>query len=866
MKRFVALLLVLCLLVSALSVSVFAADSIVNQKWSCGFSSKSVTTTEMVNAIFDAYYSTSGFGSSHVSVVYDSSVSHSPSNYSSSSNTVLIPARSSISYSVTVSLSGLSGFGSNNPTGSLLIYTVDSTGKCKSSFVTRSGVSPSISGTTWQYTFSGSFKTNSDIYSAFIFQFLTLPMGLNGSTFAGKKIGVSVSDANIRVTSLAPVSSSSENQINNTVNNIYNTVINNNTEVIAQITNVIGVLNDLFQNSVQINAYLDSLVGEINAMGSDLDSVLSYLQQVVTTLNYLPRIYDKLDSIGLSSETIQALIDGISSSISPAAADLSNVEEYLSNTLNQINHISDVVDAISDKLDISNGWFEQFAGHLVQIDTDVGLCSSYLQGIYNTLSKFIVEDTAAMVKYLNESNTNILEVLKEVQALRRSLGDNVGNQLAEIIKNLVSQGTSIDGIKSFVSTIKENSAESVKLLGDILEELKKVEAENSETNDRLKAIQDAIDGFELNVSNAANNVLTSSDQKGLGALVSKLISHLLSVVDFVTDLFGGIFTSVPATISAYNDCNSFWGDQKTYIYTPHQISGFTEQGGASYENSNTSVRVLFSEAEKYLGYPYVFGGSSPETSFDCSGFVCYALNQSGVFSISRTTAQGLYDVCTPIDRLSALPGDLVFFTGTYDCPDTVSHVGIYAGNGRMLHCGDPIQYTSIDTSYWQSHFYSFGRLSYNNSPSVSFPKLPASVNGLICFNEGEYLNLSFESDFYFESLDIYYFDPYAVDNDESEYWSLVRTSITAEDIRDGNSFSIRVRDLPISAQASQGYPMVICAYAEQDDMTFVSLPIVIVPSAMISSFNLSSFTQKYHLSVGGLCYPTTCFPGSVLCE
>lgn len=176
----------------------------------------------------------------------------------------------------------------------------------------------------------------------------------------------------------------------------------------------------------------------------------------------------------------------------------------------------------------------------------------------------------------------------------------------------------------------------------------------------MKGIQDAIDGFEINVSNAADKVLTGGDQKGLGALVSKLINHLLSIVDFVTDLFGGIFTSIPSTISAYNDCNTFWGDQKTYIYTPHQLSGYTGQGGNSYENSNDSVQKLFAEAEKYLGYPYVFGGSSPETSFDCSGFVCYSLNHSGVYSIGRTTAQGLYDACTPVDRFDAKPGDLVF--------------------------------------------------------------------------------------------------------------------------------------------------------------------------------------------------------------
>lgn len=110
--------------------------------------------------------------------------------------------------------------------------------------------------------------------------------------------------------------------------------------------------------------------------------------------------------------------------------------------------------------------------------------------------------------------------------------------------------------------------------------------------------------------------------------------------------------------------------------------------------------TLIAEAEKYLGYPYVWGGSNPSTSFDCSGFVSYVLTNSGLVNTGRLGAQGLYDVCSPVSSADVKPGDLVFFVGTYDTPG-VSHVGIYVGDNVMLHCGDPIQYTSINTSYFK---------------------------------------------------------------------------------------------------------------------------------------------------------------------
>ena len=125
-------------------------------------------------------------------------------------------------------------------------------------------------------------------------------------------------------------------------------------------------------------------------------------------------------------------------------------------------------------------------------------------------------------------------------------------------------------------------------------------------------------------------------------------------------------------------------------------------------------RRMITEAEKYLGMPYVWGGSSPSTSFDCSGFVSWVINHCGNgWNVGRLGAMGLEDICTPVSKANARPGDLIFFKNTYDAPypNRPTHVGIYVGDGMMIHCGSPISYASIETSYWQSHFYGFGRLS-----------------------------------------------------------------------------------------------------------------------------------------------------------
>ena len=125
--------------------------------------------------------------------------------------------------------------------------------------------------------------------------------------------------------------------------------------------------------------------------------------------------------------------------------------------------------------------------------------------------------------------------------------------------------------------------------------------------------------------------------------------------------------------------------------------------------TDSEFAAIYKEAQKYVGTPYVWGGSTPETGFDCSGYVCWVYNQNG-YDVGRTTANGLWNKSQHISEAEAKPGDLVFFEGTYDTPGK-SHVGIYLGNGKMVSAGDPIKYADIHSSYWQKYLSGFGRLS-----------------------------------------------------------------------------------------------------------------------------------------------------------
>ena len=152
--------------------------------------------------------------------------------------------------------------------------------------------------------------------------------------------------------------------------------------------------------------------------------------------------------------------------------------------------------------------------------------------------------------------------------------------------------------------------------------------------------------------------------------------------------------------------SGFNGDGTSEIITDAANSPVTEEA-----LNNPAFAALINEAEKYLGYPYVWGGSSPSTSFDCSGFVSWVYRESGYYDMQRMTAQNIFNISTPVTYEDVHPGDLIFFTGTYSSNNPVTHVGIYVGEGYMIHAGDPIQYTSINTEYWTSHFYAYGRLA-----------------------------------------------------------------------------------------------------------------------------------------------------------
>ena len=164
----------------------------------------------------------------------------------------------------------------------------------------------------------------------------------------------------------------------------------------------------------------------------------------------------------------------------------------------------------------------------------------------------------------------------------------------------------------------------------------------------------------------------------------------------------------------YDIYNTTYGN-RDYLFDKNTIPMGGENGGFGYEippEALTDERFanMIREAEKYLGYPYVWGGASPSTSFDCSGFVSWVINNCGNgWNVGRQTADGLRSCCAYVPPEQAKPGDLIFFQGTYDTPGA-SHVGIYVGNQVMIHCGDPIQYANISTPYWQQHFMAFGRL------------------------------------------------------------------------------------------------------------------------------------------------------------
>ena len=196
----------------------------------------------------------------------------------------------------------------------------------------------------------------------------------------------------------------------------------------------------------------------------------------------------------------------------------------------------------------------------------------------------------------------------------------------------------------------------------------------------------------------------------LGTLLISLVLCVGTIVPLTGAAYSGIFTIVriadESTITVEVIADSNMTDPPVEEVTDNGMTD-TSKG----QNENNPFSAMIAEAEKHLGIRYVWGGTSPSTGFDCSGFVSWVLNHSG-WDIGRLGAQALYDLCASIPLSEAQPGDLVFFTRTYRAPRPVTHVGIFTGDGTFIHCGTStgVTYSKLSNSYWQKHYYGAGKL------------------------------------------------------------------------------------------------------------------------------------------------------------
>ena len=238
-----------------------------------------------------------------------------------------------------------------------------------------------------------------------------------------------------------------------------------------------------------------------------------------------------------------------------------------------------------------------------------------------------------------------------------------------------------------------------------------------------KAMEEMIDAFE-----ELDQTIESLEEEGFDDIKVKSFFYILyftkDLTDFDEEFYAGFvdcFVGEKEDDEIYEELEDYLSYEFTetekmeirnlYLFIKYGYATTDKITGIPGEAFNDETFAkLMQEATKYIGFPYQWGGSTPETSFDCSGFVCWVYTQSGVHNLPRTTAQQIYNQCTPVSKDEVKPGDLVFFTGTYQSSNPVTHIGIYVGDNQMLHCGDPIGYANLGNSYWVKHFYGFGRL------------------------------------------------------------------------------------------------------------------------------------------------------------
>lgn len=399
----------------------------------------------------------------------------------------------------------------------------------------------------------------------------------------------------------------------------------------------------------------------------------------------------KLASLGQQEEQKQAELDKLQSQ-------LSQYEEQLNTYSNQITDLDLQMREAQKTIDAKEKQIQDNTGKLKS-----RLCALYKAGAAGNMEILLsasnlvdLADRAEAVRAITEHDTALIDQLKADQEAVKKEEESIR---AKRQKASEAQ-TALDEKKKDVTQTLEATQQFLEEVG---QQKTSIQAENASLDVQVAKTKAALDAWEAQQKQAASSTTDDGTQQANAASSeNNAQSQSSESANSNTDSDNQSNSSENGSSSSSQQTSS----------SNKSDAGNTETSSPKPSNhsSSSGFAALIAEAEKHLGQPYVFGASGP-SSFDCSGFVSYVFTHSGVANVSRTSAQGLYDECQKISVSEARPGDLVFFTGTYNSGSTVTHVGIYVGSNTMIHAGDPIQYTSIDTSYYRQHFYAFGRLA-----------------------------------------------------------------------------------------------------------------------------------------------------------
>ncbi len=398
------------------------------------------------------------------------------------------------------------------------------------------------------------------------------------------------------------------------------------------------------------------------------------------------------------------------SELASLRSDKSQKEAYGAALQSQLETIEEQINSCSNQMTDLDLQMQQaqdtISAKQKQIDADTRklkqrLCALYMTGGAGNLQILLsasdtsdLSDKAEAISVVTQHDTTLINRLKSEKEAVKQAKDTISTKRQQAAKVKESYSGKQQQLSSTLS-------ETNQFLKDIGQQEVDLQDQNASLDVKAAKLSASIASWQQTQQAAAsstdNTAGKSADSPSSGSASSSSSAASSSTAD----------STSPAASSATHSSAS----RQSSNYSSRgrsSVASSTSSASHSSSSSSSSFSNLIGEAEKHLGTPYVMGGYSP-SGFDCSGFVCWVFSHCG-YNLSRTTAQGIYDQCQKISVSEARSGDIVFFTGTYSCGETITHVGIYTGSGTMIHAGSPVQYSSIDTSYWRQHFYAFGRL------------------------------------------------------------------------------------------------------------------------------------------------------------